>query len=203
MAMLAGARCCCDSRRHGALSAAGGGACLANDGARRHTLNSGARGLASHGEQTNACCLGMEAVTSQQSNCITLHPSLQKLLPQMATSRLNVQLARLHPDALLAAVMPEQQPTAPHLPGAWCGGGQPPAEKLLRDAPPPPDISALIPTYWRRLEAICPEAERQYKNCAQRDPAQRSSPLHVAVEPFQFGGVEHAHVCHGHARWTT
>lgn len=80
-------------------------------------------------------------------------------------------------------------PATPRPPGGWCGGGPPPGEKLLRDAPPPPDISALIPAYWRRLESICPETERQYKPCAARDPAQRSSPAHVTVQPLVFRGL--------------
>ena len=60
---------------------------------------------------------------------------------------------------------------------------------MLQDAPHPPDIDSLIPSYWRRLVAICPSDERHYKPCAQLNAAQRSSPHNVSVQPFRFGGL--------------
>ncbi len=109
----------------------------------------------------------------------------------MTASSLRIQHALLHSGAFPASATSAQQQQAAtqHPLGGWCGGGRPPAEKLLHGAPPPPDIGAVIPTYWRRLDSICPEAERGYKPCAERDPAQRSSPAHVAVQPFAFGGL--------------
>lgn len=76
----------------------------------------------------------------------------------------------------------------PPLQEARCSRQRPPAHKLLPDAPPPPDIDALIPLYWRQLAQICPEHERLYKPCSARDPAQRST-TNITLQAFSFSGL--------------
>lgn len=62
---------------------------------------------------------------------------------------------------------------------------------LPRDAPPPPDVEALILGYADKLELICPADQRVHRPCAALDASQRSSARreHLAVLPFQFSGL--------------